>query len=97
MGQEKNKKEVVEEYLRGGVSLREMSRRHGIRHQTLHRWVKAYQSGEGEIRSRRPEAIKEMPKEVGRLQRELYEARLEATGLGLRNKTNINKRRHCKP
>jgi transposase-like protein len=77
MRQEKSKKEVVEEYLRGGISLRELGRRHGIRHQTLYRWVKAYQSGQ-QNESRRPEAIREMPKEVGRLQRELYEARLEA-------------------
>jgi transposase-like protein len=77
MGQEKSKKEVVEEYLRGGVSLRGLSRRYGIKYQTLHRWVKAYQSGR-EVEKTRPEAIREMPKDVGRLQRELYEARLEA-------------------
>src|SRR5438270_563328 len=77
MGQQKSKKEVVEEYLAGGISLRELSRRYGINYRTIHRWVKAYQSGE-EIGSRRPQAMVEMPKDVRRLQRELYEARLEA-------------------
>ena len=68
---------MVEEYLKGGVSLRQLGRKYGVQRTTLHRWVKAYRSGQ-EIQSRRPEAIREMPKEVGRLQRELYEARLEA-------------------
>lgn len=77
MGQEKSKKEVVEEYLQGGVSLRELGRKYGIRHVTLHRWVKAHESGR-EIESRRPQALNDMPKDVRRLQRELYEARLEA-------------------
>jgi len=77
MGQEKGKKEVVEEYLRGGVSLRELSRKYGLKPASLHRWVKTHQSG-GEIESGRPQAVKEMPKDVRRLQRELYEARLEA-------------------
>src|SRR5947208_2608672 len=77
MGQQKSKKEVVEEYVRGGVSLRGLSRKYGINYRTIHRWVKAYQGGK-EIESRRPEAMVEMPKDVRRLQRELYEARLEA-------------------
>ena len=68
---------MVEEYLKGGISLRELSRKYGLTRTTLHRLVKAYQSGE-EVESRRPQAMVEMPKEVRRLQRELYEARLEA-------------------
>src|SRR5687768_4866893 len=77
MGQEENRKEIVEEYLRGGVSLRGLSRKYGVTITSLHRWVKAHQSGQ-EIGSRRPQALVEMPKDVRRLQRELYEARLEA-------------------
>lgn len=77
MGQEKSKKEIVEEYLKGGISLRELSRKYGLTRATLHRLVKAFQSGE-EIEGRRPQAMVEMPKDVRRLQRELYEARLEA-------------------
>lgn len=77
MGQEKKRKEVVEEYLKGGVSLRELSVKHGIAPATIHRWVKLYESGSG-IGSRRMrvEVMSTMPDEVKRLQRELYEARL---------------------
>src|SRR5258708_17930604 len=44
MGQEKRKDEVIEEYLRGGVTLREMGHKYGINVRTIHRWVK-----EGEV------------------------------------------------
>ena len=77
MGQENKRRELVEEYLKGGVSLRQLGRKYGVKRTTLHRWVKAHESGR-EVEKRRPEAIREMPKDVGRLQRELYEARLEA-------------------
>jgi transposase-like protein len=40
MGQENRKDEVVEEYLRGGVSLRELERKYGINFRMIHRWVK---------------------------------------------------------
>lgn len=78
MRQEKSKEEIVKEYLGGGVSLREMSRKYGVKTASLHRWVKAYQGGQ-EIESRPPpQAMIDMPKDIVRLQRELYEARLEA-------------------
>lgn len=77
MRQEKSKEEIVEEYLRGGVSLRALARKYGLSSATLHRLAKARQSGK-EVDVHRPEAIREMPKDVRRLQRELYEARLEA-------------------
>lgn len=77
MGQERDRKEIVEEYLRGGVSLRGLGRKYGVTTASLHRWVEAHRSGQ-EIESRRPQAMVEMPKDVRRLQRELYEARLEA-------------------
>ena len=77
MGQEKSRKEIVEEYLRGGISLRELGRKYGVKPASLHRWVKGHQSGE-ESGSRRSQALIEMPKDVRRLQRELYEAQLEA-------------------
>lgn len=78
MGEEKSRREVVEEYLAGGVSLRELGSRYGIKRTTLHRWVKAQERGEGEagVVSNRAEALEAMPKDVRRLQRELYEARL---------------------
>lgn len=74
MGQQKGKEEVVKEYLEGGVSLRGLSRKYGIDHRTIHRWVKAHESGRPVGESSKE--LAEMPKEVGRLQRELYEARL---------------------
>ena len=78
MGQEKSKKEVVEEYLAGGVSLRELGRRYGINHRTIHRWTKGYEREDLVVKPKLSEAMKEMPKDLKRLQRELYEARLEA-------------------
>ena len=77
MEQEKKRKEVVEEYLKGGVSLRELGAKHGIASATIHRWVKMYESGSGiGARRMRVEVMKAMPDDVKRLQRELYEARL---------------------
>jgi transposase-like protein len=78
MGQERKRKEVVEEYLRGGESLRELAQRHGIGHGTIHRWVKAYESGGDAVMRRRMRVAvtSTMPEDVKRLQRELYEARL---------------------
>jgi transposase-like protein len=78
MRQKKDKKAIVEEYVRGGVSLRELSKEHGIKYQTLHRWVKEHESGVGSADKRGREVIDEMPRDVRKLQRELYEARLKA-------------------
>ena len=78
MGQIKSKKEVVEEYLAGGVSLRELGRKYGMDHRKIHRWTQGYEGEEIGVKQKLPEAMKEMPKDVRRLQRELYEARLEA-------------------
>lgn len=68
----------MEEYLKGGVSLRELGDKHGINHRTIHRWVKANESGDEAIERRRmrAEVMSTMPKDVKRLQRDLYEARL---------------------
>ena len=64
----------------GGVTVRELAERYGLKRTTLHRWIKAHGRGEGRagVVANRAQAMKAMPKEVGRLQRELYEARLEA-------------------
>ena len=80
MGQEKSRKEVVEEYMAGGVTVRELAERYGLKRTTLHRWINSHGRGEGRagVVANRAEAMKAMPKEVGRLQRELHEARLEA-------------------
>lgn len=64
---------IVEEYLKGEVSLRELGRRYGVNHLKIHRWVK-------EHRSERFRAdagyTKEEAGEIKRLRRELEDARL---------------------
>lgn len=76
---------VVAEYLAGGATLRELSRRHGLSVSKVHRWVKRQRRSESEEKT----AIKrverslrkdpgQMPVEVEKLQRELEEARLYA-------------------
>lgn len=78
MEQEKSRTEVVEEYLKGGVSLRELCRKYGLKASSLHRWVKEYEQSGGLVGvvTNRSKAMQEMSKDVKRLQRELYEARL---------------------
>ena len=75
MEQVKSRTEAVEEYLKGGVSLRMVCGKFGISVSTLHRWVKDHEQSGG-LATNRSKAMQEMPKEVKRLQRELYEARL---------------------
>lgn len=75
MGQTKTKEEVVEEYLRGGGSLRFLSQKYGVSRATLHRWVQEH--GKVPRGAKVPEK-KAMPEEVKKLQQELREARLEA-------------------
>jgi transposase-like protein len=84
MGQRTKKKEVVEEYVRGGVSLRELEGKYGINFRTIHRWVKEaeadFEPGErGRRKERRELAVKqsELPVEVRELQKELEKARLK--------------------
>lgn len=84
MGQRTKKKEVVEEYVRGGVSLRELEGKYGINFRTIHRWVKEteaeYEPGERDRRKeQRRLAVKQrdVPVEVRELQKELEKARLK--------------------
>jgi transposase len=74
MGQTKSKAEVIEEYMRGGVSLRSLSRKYGISRSTLHRWMTVH---EEDRQVERPARAKAVPEDVRKLQRELAEARLE--------------------
>ncbi len=84
MGQKQKRKEVVGEYLKGGVSLREMEAKWGVPRQTIHRWVRQVQewgdAGEVERLEGRAElTLKQSTKvsdDVRRLQKELEEARL---------------------
>src|SRR5687768_12641346 len=77
--------EVVAEYLSGGTSYLELGRRYGIGTSTVHRWVKEHKSGKGpeQEASERVAGVLEtreasLPEDVGRLKRELREARLHA-------------------
>lgn len=64
---------IVEEYLKGEESLRELGRRYGIHHVKIHRWVKEY----GSERSLAEAGYtKEEAGEIKRLRRELEDARL---------------------
>ena len=74
MGQIRGKEEAIEEYMRGGVSLRNVSEKYDVSRGTLHRWVKAYQE---DRQVEKPERMKVVPEDVRKLQRELEVARLE--------------------
>jgi transposase len=79
MGQENRKEEVVEAYLRGGKTFREMEREFGVSTSTIHRWVKEY-GPEAKAKAKERGALRvkdgEVSGEVRRLQKELEEARL---------------------
>ena len=84
MGQRQRKGEVVEEYVRGGVSLRELERKYKINFRTIHRWVKEAESGlepEERVKARERRALtvkqRELPAEVKELRRELEKAQLK--------------------
>lgn len=77
--------EVVAEYLAGGTTYRELERRYGIGVTTARQWVKEHKSGKGPDQEAidRVAGVLEtreasMPEDVGRLKRELREARLHA-------------------
>ena len=84
MGQEKKRGEAVREYERGGVTLRELSRKFGVGRTTIHRWVKLAEAAGGIEELERQEMTgeltvrqkRELPADVKRLQKELEEARL---------------------
>ncbi|MEO7539449.1 MAG: transposase [Pyrinomonadaceae bacterium] len=75
--------EAVSEYLRGGTTLEKVGRRYGVSKVAVHHWVREHKSGKGPDQ----DAINQiagiletregaMPDDVGRLKRELREARL---------------------
>lgn len=84
MGQKEKRREVVEEYLGGGVTLRDLSRKYGVGRTTIHRWVKISEAVGGveelERQEERGELTvkqkRELPTEVKQLRKELEEARL---------------------
>ncbi len=85
---EKAKREVVvEEYLSGGVTMREVARKHGVSVSRVHRWVEARRGRESvkkavlkraEKSLYEEEGLSDVPEDVETLRRELREARLYA-------------------
>ena len=84
MGQERKRREVVEEYERGGVTMGSLARKYGVGKATVHRWVKASEAVGGIEELERIEergeltakTKKRLPIEVKELQKELEEARM---------------------
>lgn len=84
MRRREEREKVVEEYLRGGISLRELGEEYGIDFRTIHRWVKEAErdlepEAREKLKGRRSLAIKvrELPSDVKQLRKELYEAQLK--------------------
>jgi transposase-like protein len=84
-GRKKIRIESVAEYLSGDVSYREVGERFGVSAATLHRWVQEHKSGKGPHQEAIDRVVgltetneKALPEDVGRLKRELREARLHA-------------------
>ncbi|MDB4921029.1 hypothetical protein [Mucilaginibacter sp.] len=87
-----NKSAIVSEYLKGGVSYRDLQAKYGCGLGTLHRWVHEYMQGK-EYKAAEKEAIvfqqvrevlseeeigmdKAMPSDIKALQAELHKSRL---------------------
>lgn len=83
MGQKEKRDEVVAEYLKGGVTLRELERKHGVNRSSIHRWVKGCEGAKGpeeeaKGKARRALVVKdaELSADVRQLRKDLEEARL---------------------
>ena len=85
MGQDERKIRVVLEYLKGGVTMRELERKSGTSSSTIQRWVKEYERAKGppdegaEGKKTWTSLVTkdaELSADVRRLQKELEEARL---------------------
>ena len=73
-----DKEGVLAEYLRGGVSLRQLARKHGVNHREIHRWVKAFrEEGKESLVEIDKRYTKEQVAEIKRLRKELEDARLK--------------------
>jgi transposase-like protein len=84
MDKKQRKEAILWEYLKGGMSLRELGLKHGINHRTIHRWVKEKRAGkvpETEAIERVGAGLAErrgedLPTDIKQLRKELEEARL---------------------
>jgi transposase len=85
MGQDDKKIEVVAEYLKGGVTVRELERKYGTSRSAIHRWIKEYKldggprekaEGTGSRPALEAKDTEMSTADVKRLRKELEEARL---------------------
>jgi len=75
------KEAIIAEYLTGGISFRKLSRKYGIKHQTIHEWVQSYRGRRTRKikinhRPARPKKIETPSSDVRNLQKELAKAQL---------------------
>jgi len=78
MDKKADKEEIVAEYLKGGISLRDLGRKYGVNHRMIHRWVKDFgEGGAGSLVKKDVRYTKEQVAEIKRLRRELEDARLK--------------------
>ena len=81
MDNQTTKEAIIAEYLAGGTSLRKLSAKYGIKHQTIHWWVQSYQGRRREkikvnhLNGRSPK-IKPDSSEIKELQKKLLKAEL---------------------
>jgi len=77
----KKKREIVEEYLRGGTSYRELGEKYGISSSTLQRWVEAAgrdRKGQAGAESVEKEEEADSAAEIRRLREELRREKLRS-------------------
>jgi transposase-like protein len=73
------KEAIITEYLTGSLSLRQMGRKYGMNHKTIHHWImKKHKPKEAEKKEKRPDLEdRPLPTDVEELQKELRKARLQ--------------------
>ena len=81
MDKQSKKEAIIAEYLAGGTSYRKLSKKYGIKHQTIHAWVLSYQGRcKEKIKvnhlSGRPKKDQPTESDVKKLQQELRKAQL---------------------
>ena len=81
MDNQTQKEAIIAEYLAGGTSFRKLTEKYGIKHQTIHKWVQAYQGRRREkIKvnhlNGRPTKTQPHSSEFEELQKKLHKAEL---------------------
>ena len=80
---ERKRDEIVKEYLKGGMTYRELEEKYAVSSSTIHRWVQEFEKASGPEELQRGKVRRalvakegELSSEVRELRRELEEARL---------------------